>query len=126
MGTRTGVHWNGEVNFTYQGRDLVATVEATAEHWYQPGRKYMPNGDPGYPEENEIEDVEFDVSLALKDANTDETVDYVEDMYDTIEAAIYETAEWEEDEPEYDEPDEDYYEEREMARWERECDRCGV
>lgn len=126
MGTKTGVHWDGDVNFTYQGRDLVATVKATASHWYQRGCKYLANGDPGYPEEDEIEDVKFDVNLDLKDAETDETVAYVEDMYDDIEAAIYETAEWEDDELEWDGPDDDYYEEREMARWERECDRCGV
>ena len=125
MGTRTNVKWDGDVNFTYQGRDLVATVKATAEHWYQPGRRYMANGDPGYPEENEIEDVEFDVT-ALKDAETDETVEYTEDMVEYVDAAVQETAEWEEPEPEYDEPDYDYYEEREMARWEAELDRCGL
>lgn len=123
MGTRTNVKWDGDVNFTYQGRDLVATVEATAEHWYQPGRRYMPNGDPGYPEEDEIDDVEFDVT-EVRDAETDEAVEYTEDMVEYVDAAIQETAEWEEPDP--PEPDYDYYEEREMARWEAQLDRCGL
>lgn len=123
MGTRTNVKWDGDVNFTYQERDLVATVEATAEHWYQAGRRYMPNGDPGYPEEDEIDNVEFDVT-EVKDAETDKVVEYTEDMHDEVEAAIQETAEWEEPEP--DGPDDDYYEEREMARWEAQLDRCGL
>lgn len=125
MGTRTTVKWNGDVNFTHQERGLVATVEATAEHWYQPGRRYMANGDPGYPEEDEIEDIEFDVT-EIRDKETDEAVEYIEDMVDAISAAIEDKAEWEKPESACDEPDYDYYEEREMARWEAECARCGL
>lgn len=121
MGIRTNVKWNGDVNFTYAGRDLVATVEATAEHWYQAECKYLANGDPGYPEENEIENIEFDVT-EVRDADTDEEIEYTEDMVDYVESAIQGQAEWEDPEPEDNEPDYDYYEEREMARWERDCD----
>ena len=124
MGT-SKVNWNGNVNFTYDGRDLVAEVEAHASHWYRPGRMYMPNGDPGYPTEDEIDDVEFDVT-SVKDAETEEVVAYVDDMDDEIESAIYEQAEWEEPDPYEDGPDEDYYEERAMARWEAQCDRMGL
>ena len=121
---RTSVSWNGSVNFTHDGRDLIADVTANAEHWYRPGRRYMANGDPGYPTEDEIEDVEFDVCY-IRDAETDEEVEYIEDMDDEIESAIYEQAEWEEPDPYEDGPDDDYYEERAMARWEAECDRFG-
>lgn len=122
MGTRTKVHWDGDVNFTYQERDLVATVSATAEHWYQAGRRYMPNGDPGYPEEDEIDDVNFEVTV-VRDAETDETVVYVEDMYDYVDAAIQETAEWEDDEP--DEPDYDDYDDAAVEHYEADCIRMG-
>lgn len=124
MGTRTKVHWNGTVNFTFDDRDLVAEVRATAEHWYQPGRMYMRNGDPGYPEENEIEDVEFDVDTVYDD-ETEEVVAYVEDMDEYIESAIYEQAEWEDEDPYDDGPDADYYEEREIAKYEADCERYG-
>jgi len=30
--------------------------------YYDPGRSYMPNGDPGYPSESEIDIVEYHVS----------------------------------------------------------------
>lgn len=122
MGTNTKVHWDGDVNFTYQERDLVATVEATAEHWYQPGRRYMPNGDPGYPEEDEINNVEFTVTK-VRDAETDEAVDYIEDMQDEVEAAICEAAEWEDDSP--DEPDYDDYDNAAVERYEADCIRMG-
>lgn len=121
MGT-TRVSWSGDVNFTYEGRDLRAEVDAYADHWYRPGRRYMANGDPGYPTEDEIEDIELDVT-SLVDEETDEPVTYTEDMYNVIEDAVRDQAEWEEPDPYEDGPDDDYYEEREMARWEAECDR---
>lgn len=122
MGTRTKVHWDGDVNFTYQERDLVATVSATAEHWYQAGRKYMPNGDPGYPEEDEIDDIEFDVT-EVRCAEDDSVVEHVEDMDEYIESAIYEQAEWEDDEP--DEPDYDDYDNAAVEHYEADCIRMG-
>lgn len=125
MGTRTKVTWSGTVNFTYEGRDLVAEVKATAQHWYQAGRMYMPNGDPGYPTEDEIDDIEFDVN-SLVDAETEEAVTYTEDMVNDIESAIHEQAEWEEDENPYDDgPDADYYEEAAIAKYEADCERFG-
>lgn len=111
-------HYNGNVIFEWNDKQYEATVNASATYSFRPGRMYMPNGDPGYPDEEDFEIEEFNVE-AVFDENGDE-VPYSEDMYDAIEDALYDTDGWEEDEP--PEPDLDYYEERAIERWERDLD----
>jgi len=122
MGT-TRVSWSGTVTFKYNDKEYSAEVTAHADHWYRPGRMHMANGDPGYPTEDEIDDIEFDVDKLIE-VETGETVVYTEDMANEVDSAINDQAEWEEDVYENEPPD-DYYEEREIARWEAECSRCG-
>lgn len=93
--------YHGE--FEYNGFDIEYTVNVSADYYYDPGRMYMPNGDPGYPPESSIdnfkvEDVDeihvwkgeeqienFDYkeieTLCLKDAdeNADESNSYWEE-----------------------------------------------
>lgn len=117
-------HYNGDVTFTCEGRKYTATVKATASYYFRKGRMYMANGDPGYPDEEDFEIDDIDVT-EVKDWDTEEPVDYDEDkMYDPIYDAL-EKVEWVDDDPDECEPDADYYEERAIARWEDELSRCG-
>lgn len=113
-------HYNGNIVFRYNDEEYEATVHATGTYSFRKGRRYMANGDPGYPDEEDFEIDDVEVEAVFKD---DVEVPYLEDMYDSIESVLREK-DWEEDDP--PEPDYDYYEEREMERWEAECDRCGV
>ena len=107
------------VTFTYNEEEYEAQVHARASYSYRPGKRWLKNGDPGYPDESDFEVDDIDVETVFKG---DVEVPYLDDMYDDIESALNDV-DWEDDDP--PEPDDDYYEEREMARWEAECDRCG-
>ena len=63
----------------------------------------MPNGDPGYPDEEDFEIDDIEVEAVFKDGDE---VPYVEDMYDSIEEALNDV-DWEQDEYEPPEPDYD-------------------
>lgn len=115
-------HYNGNITFTYNGEEYEATVCATGTYTFIKGRRYMPNGDPGYPDEEDFEIDDVDIEAVFKDG---EEVPYTEDMYDDIEAVLCDSDEWEEDDYD-DEPPDDYYEERAMARWERQLDRYDL
>ena len=102
--------YNGVVeDFEVNDKIYKIAVEATATGYYDPGRMYMPNGDPGYPPEEgfDIDDVKstwYEVDedgnetevKADKDMN-DELWDYLEHNSDLFES----------DEPDYEEPDYD-------------------
>jgi len=119
----TNQTYKGDITFTYEGREYVADVTAKATYYYRPGRKYMANGDPGYPDEEsfDIDDIEVH---SIRDKETEEVVEETEELSAAIGNALDGADGWEDDEP--PEPDYDYYEERAMARWERELDRCGL
>lgn len=114
--------FNGEVEFTYDGKLLCADVTAHGTYTFVKGRRYMPNGDPGYPDEEDFEIDDLEVN-SIYDTETGERVEYIKDMYEAIEAAAWEADGWEDIEYE---PDYDDYEERAMARWERDLDRAGL
>lgn len=42
--------------------EIEYTASVTGEHYYCPGRMYMPNGDPGYPEEDEVDITHIEVT----------------------------------------------------------------
>ena len=85
------------------GNDDVE-VWATYNWYYEPGRRYMPNGDPGYPDSSEVELLEFGtisddeqpewLTFELVQKTLDNEDDLFDDMYDD------------------DDYDEDYYEDR--------------
>lgn len=123
MGTHTKqTYTNSELELTVNGVDYTVDVTAHADYYYDAGRMYMRNGDPGYPPESELT-IE-DVDAVWYDADGKKVDNVTEEMTDALENALQEEDGWEEDKP--PEPDYDYYEEREMARWEAECDRAGV
>lgn len=110
-------HYDGMVSFTYKNEEYDAYVSATATYSFRPGRRYMANGDPGYPDEEDFEIDDVDVEEVYKG---EEEVPFEEDMYDAIYDALN-SVDWEQDEP--PEPDYDDYEERAIARYEAMCDR---
>ena len=114
--------YNGDISFNYKGETYEAGVGAQATYTFIKGRKYMANGDPGWPDEEDFEIDNIDVYAVFKYGVE---VPYEEGMYDAIESAL-KKADWEEEDRDPPEPDDDYYEERAMARWEAECDRFGV
>lgn len=115
-------HYNGTIDFKVDGREYEATVSATATYTFIKGRKYMANGDPGYPDEEDFEIDDLDVTL-ITDKETEEIVDETEEMTEAIRNAL-EGAEWEDDDP--PEPDyDDYWAEREIEKYESDCIRMG-
>lgn len=114
--------FNGEVEFTYNNKLLRADITAHGTYTFIRGRRYMSNGDPGYPDEDDFEIDDIDINCVY-DPETNDDVEYVEDMYAAIEAAAWEADGWDDIECE---PDYDDYEERAMARWERDLDRAGL
>ena len=122
MGTHTKQYYkNDALALTVNGVDYTVDVTAHADYYYDAGRMYMRNGDPGYPPESDL-NIE-DVEAVWHDADG-KVVEATEEMTTALEDYLQDSDEWEENEP--PEPDYDYYEEREMARWEAECDRAGV
>lgn len=124
MGTHIKqIYTNSELELTVNGVDYTVDVTAHADYYYDAGRMYMSNGDPGYPPESEFEIEEVDAVWR----NTDgEEITPTEEMTEALESTLQDADGWEDEEPLDSEPDYDYYEEREMARWEAECDRAGV
>lgn len=39
----------------WEGYEIQYTAKVSGEYYFQKGRMYMPNGDPGYPDEEEYE-----------------------------------------------------------------------
>lgn len=103
-----------DIELTVNGSDFsVDVIRATATGWYTPATRWEP--EDGDFEIDDVEavwhDVNGDIVVADK-AMENALMSYLGDQ------------DWEEDDP--PEPDYDDYEEREMARWERECDEAGV
>lgn len=112
---------NTDLQLIVDGHTYTVDVTAHGIYTHTPGRRYMPNGDPGYPDEDdfEIEDVE-----AVWYNEDGKQVAAMPEMDDKLTSYLEDEAEWEDvEEPE---PPDDYYEERAMARWEARCDRAGV
>ena len=58
----------------YNGHVVDYTVSVSCDYYYRPGRMYMRNGDPGYPEEESYDDLEVTGidSVTVYDDNGDE------------------------------------------------------
>ena len=48
-------YYDGEVWLTINDKEYCAIVQAEATYSSTPGRMYMANGDPGYPDEEEFD-----------------------------------------------------------------------
>lgn len=105
-------------SFQWESYTVEYTVNVSGEEYFQQGRMYMPNGDPGYPDEYETEGPFFESieEVALLDTEgvqieDDETI--YESNKEVIDLAVQRDVEnnkewddcsWEE-EPDYPEPD---------------------
>lgn len=112
---------NSELELTVNGVDYTVDVTAHADYYYDAGRMYMRNVDPGYPPESELT-IE-DVNAIWYDADGKKVDNVTEEMTDTLEAALQDEDGWEEDEP--PEPDYDAYEEAAIEKYEADCIRMG-
>jgi hypothetical protein len=84
------------------GEDEIE-VNVQYDWYYQPGRMYLSNGDPGYPDESEVEITDWDVVDEEKpEWLTDELV---QEAFDKAEIELF-------DDEEDDDYDEDYERER--------------
>ena len=112
---------NSELELTVNGVDYTVDVTAHADYYYDAGRMYMRNGDPGYPPESELT-IE-DVDAVWYDADG-KKVEATEEMTTALEDYLQDADGWEDCEYD-DEPDYDYYEERAIAKYEADCERMG-
>ena len=102
-------YYDGNVTFEYDDKQYEATVHATATYTFTKGRMYMPNGDPGYPDEEDFEVDDIDVEAVFRDGVE---VPYVDDMEECIAEAL-EDVDWEYDEYDPPEPEDDWMDEDE-------------
>ena len=100
---------------------LEYSASVTGDYYFQKGRMYMPNGDPGYPDEEDMDGPFLDEILEVNIMDLDG--DYIpeaeadhiynehqEEIDKAIEDEIDNTdwydCDWEDDEPDYPDPPE--------------------
>ena len=105
---------NDNLELEVDGVTYSISVNAHGTYSYRRATRYE-------PEESEFEIDDIDAVWKDEDGNV---VEDTEEMYGALESYLEGSDGWEEEEP--PEPDYDYYEEREMARWEAELDRYGL
>ena len=117
-GTVTGkTEWEG---YTVEYKALVS-----GEEYFQQGRMYMPNGDPGYPDEYDsdgpfFEDIDEVYLLDAEGVQVENDDEIYKNNQEVIDLAIqrdvednkeWEDCVWSDPEPDYpDPPEPDYYE----------------
>ena len=89
---------------TIDDTDYSGEICAKGKGYYQHGRMYMPNGDPGYPDEEEFEIESFDVLTLVNDETEEDFLNRYKtdkDFRSKIDSAIedslyiaYENGEW--------------------------------
>jgi len=116
-------HLTGSVSgrFDWNEYQIEYTAIVSGTEWYQQGRMYMPNGDPGYPDEYDCEGPFFEDfdEIIVTDAEGNDVTDTpgFEDQRPLIEEKIKEDVKenkdwddcnWDDPEPDYpDDPPED-------------------
>lgn len=60
--------------FFYDEEGQEFEVDIEFDYYYDPGRQYMPNGDPGYPEEETVELVKVHRKDSLPSWITDDVI----------------------------------------------------
>lgn len=104
-------------------------VSVKGDYYYSPGRMYMPNGDPGYPDEESIDDAEvtdIDEYHVYKDGEelTEEQLAKYKDTID-FDTLITRDAEDNEDDWNWNDPEPDFddmYDEQEDDAFDDEPD----
>ena len=97
---------NDDLELEVNGKTYRVSVEASASYYFSPGRMYMPNGDPGYPDESDFELQDVDAIWYLYDEETDDEteVEPTAEMQDALDDYLnnLDLDEWSEPEPDYD------------------------
>lgn len=74
-------------SFEREGYYIEYTAIATCDYYYRPGRMYMRNGDPGYPEEESYDDIMIDdveeLIVYRHNPDTDEDEELSEEQYNS-------------------------------------------
>lgn len=99
--------------FEHDDLSIEYTVSVAGDYYYSPGRMYMPNGDPGYPDEENIDDTEvtdIDEYHVYKDGEelTEEQLSKYKDTID-FDILITRDAEDNEDDWNWNDPEPDFY-----------------
>lgn len=105
-----GTYSNDDLELDVGDITYKVSVEASASYYYSPGRMYMSNGDPGYPEESEleIEDVSSTWYEVDEDGNEKE-VTATPEMESALDDYLYDMDldNWGFSDPDYDDYEED-------------------
>ena len=104
---------NDELELEVGGTTYTVSVHATGTHWYSKATRID-------PEENEFDINDVEAVWHDQDGNV---VEETPEMCDALEAFLFETDCWENEEYE---PDYDAYEEAAIAKYEADCERFGV
>lgn len=103
----------GSIEFEGQEVSFEARVSGSVE--YIPGRMYMPNGDPGYPDEWDCSGIYLEDIISV-DADSELYAQNKKAIDEAIREEVEENTDWDdidwkevEDEPEPDEYDPDDY-----------------
>lgn len=78
------IYRNKALPFTYEGVDYNIDVYAVAGDYYLPERMYMPNGDPGYPAEEDFWIEKLDAKWYL-DGDDSVEIEPTEEMTEALE-----------------------------------------
>ena len=105
---------NDSLPFEFEDVSYTISVRAHGTYYYSPATRYE-------PEDSELEIDDVEATWKNEDG---EVVEETEEMSDALWNYLYDSVDWEDCDP--PEPDYDYYEEREMERWEAELDRYDL
>ena len=87
--SRSSLSGNCSGSFQWESYTVEYTVNVSGEYYFQKGRMYMPNGDPGYPDEEDYEGPFFEEvdEVNLLDAEGVQ-VENSDEVYKTNQAVI--------------------------------------
>ena len=83
-------YWDGSVRVMYDGVYYDVDVHAMGNEYHDPGCMYLPNGDPGYPPED---DIEVDVIEIEAVFDGDEEVTLTDELEEALEELCIEAIE---------------------------------
>ena len=96
----------------YEGKTIAYEVKVSGSYYFSKGRMYMPNGDPGYPDDEEYDGPFFEEITdytIYDDEGNDCTTKLTEQGELVIQKDVEDNKEWDDvswDEPNYPEPPE--------------------
>jgi hypothetical protein len=111
--SRTSVTGTVSGKTEWEGYTVEYTVRVSGEEYFQKGRMYMPNGDPGYPDEydsegpffEEIDEVNLLDAEGVQVENDDEIYDAHKEVIDlAIQRDVENNKEWDDCSWDYPEP----------------------